>query len=110
MAEKTMGDTTLPASWFTNEKFFELENRAIFSKVSNSKFTIFSTKSSSDLNSHGFWQCIKAGSASPEITSDLILPGFPLSSSWRKMELFKLSTMCAAIEHTQSSIKILGVR
>jgi hypothetical protein len=38
MAENMMGDSTLPASWFTNEKFFELENRAIFSKVSNFKF------------------------------------------------------------------------
>jgi len=27
-----MTDQTLPASWFVNERFFELENRAIFSK------------------------------------------------------------------------------
>ncbi len=33
MMEKTARDHTLPASWWVSEKIFELEKRAIFSKV-----------------------------------------------------------------------------
>jgi len=33
MAEKVTRDHTLPASWWVSEKIYELEKRAIFSKV-----------------------------------------------------------------------------
>jgi hypothetical protein len=35
MAEKIARYHTLPASWWVSEKIYELEKRAIFSKVSN---------------------------------------------------------------------------
>ena len=41
MAEKSASDYTLPASWFTNEKIFELEKRAIFNKVINCTLYIY---------------------------------------------------------------------
>jgi hypothetical protein len=35
MAEVATRDHTLPASWWVSEKIYELEKRAIFSKVSD---------------------------------------------------------------------------
>jgi hypothetical protein len=109
MAEKSTSDYTLPASWFTNEKIFELEKRAIFSKVCNS-ILIYRSVPLTDLNSHGFWQCTEGVSTNPEIIFAMTLPASPLSSSWGKTELFKPFTMCVAIEHTRSSIKTLEAR